>query len=304
MTNDVECFSFEHNRYEPEVAKRVLKQGLPRLLDLYDKHNVHATFFYTGKIVELKPEVIDIVKERGHHEIGCHGYSHELEHGFDNMSYKDQKLHLEKSKRIIERTSNSKIFSFRAPAARINYDTIKALEKTGFKIDSSICSQRFDGPLSYGAKGKFHWLFAPRFPYSPSKVNPYYKGNSKIFEIPVSALFFAFIGTTMRTSMHLTKTLQKILTYESKRKNKPLVFLIHPNEVIDIIENSIINYKRGKTITQQLFADRLRQKLKLKCLGMSALNRLEEIIKYGKKNDFDFISCGEFKKRFKVSKCQ
>jgi hypothetical protein len=37
MTNDVECFSFEHNRYEPEVAKRVLNQGLPRLLDLYDK---------------------------------------------------------------------------------------------------------------------------------------------------------------------------------------------------------------------------------------------------------------------------
>jgi hypothetical protein len=33
MTNDVECFSFEHNRYEPSVAKRVLEQGLPRLLD-------------------------------------------------------------------------------------------------------------------------------------------------------------------------------------------------------------------------------------------------------------------------------
>jgi len=45
MTNDVECFSFEHNRYEPEVAKRVLAQGLPRLLDLYDKNDVNATFF-------------------------------------------------------------------------------------------------------------------------------------------------------------------------------------------------------------------------------------------------------------------
>ena len=41
MTNDVECFSFEHNRYEPPVAKRVLEQGLPRLLDLYDKHDVN-----------------------------------------------------------------------------------------------------------------------------------------------------------------------------------------------------------------------------------------------------------------------
>ena len=53
MTNDVECFSFEHNRYEPSVARRVLEQGLLRLLDLYDKYDVNATFFFTGDIVEL-----------------------------------------------------------------------------------------------------------------------------------------------------------------------------------------------------------------------------------------------------------
>ena len=48
MTNDVECFSFERNQYLPEVAGRVLREGLPRLLDLYDKHDVNATFFFTG----------------------------------------------------------------------------------------------------------------------------------------------------------------------------------------------------------------------------------------------------------------
>ena len=54
MTNDVECVSFEHNRYEPSVAKRALEQGLPRLLDLYD---VNATFFFTGDIVEKEPRM-------------------------------------------------------------------------------------------------------------------------------------------------------------------------------------------------------------------------------------------------------
>jgi peptidoglycan/xylan/chitin deacetylase (PgdA/CDA1 family) len=296
MTNDVECFSFEHNRYEPSVAQKVLKQGLPRLLDLYDKYDVNATFFYTGKIVEIEPEVIDIVKERGNHEIGCHGYSHELEYGFDILSLKHQQQHIRRAKRIIEEETNMKIISFRAPAARINKFTIIALENTGFKIDSSICSQRFDGPLSFGAKGKMNWLFAHRLPYHPSKTNPYLNGDSKILELPISALFLAFIGTTMRISIQLTKTLQKTLTWESKRNNKPLIFLMHPNEVIDQTKNETVNYKRGKTITQRFFADSLRQKLKLRCLGIYALKRLEKIIKYSKEQNMEFKSCDEYKK--------
>ena len=46
MTNDVKCFSFEHNRYEDAVAERVYREGLPGLLDLYDKYDVNATFFF------------------------------------------------------------------------------------------------------------------------------------------------------------------------------------------------------------------------------------------------------------------
>jgi len=296
MTNDVECFSFEHNQYEPAVAQRVLKQGLPRLLDLYDKYDVNATFFYTGKIVEIEPEVIDIVKERGRHEIGCHGYSHELEHGFDIISLEQQQQHIRKAKRIIENESNMKIISFRAPAARINRNTIIALENTGFKIDSSICSQRFDGPLSFGAKGKINWLFAHRLPYHPSKSNPYRKGNSKILELPISALILAFSGTTMRISFSLTKVIQKILIWETKKNNKPLNFIIHPNEMIDINKNEIIKYKRGETITQRIFADTLRQKIKLKSLGKSALLRLAEVIKFTREKNISFLSCKEYMK--------
>ena len=291
----MECFSFEHNRYEPEVAKRVLRQGLPRLLDLYDKYDVNATFFYTGNIVELEPEVVDIVKDRGAHEIACHGYSHKLKYGFDRMPIAMQLTHLKKAKIIIEKEANQKIVSFRGPAARINGDTITSLEKTGFKIDSSICSQRFDGPLSFGAKGKLKWIYAHRLPYHPSKINPYHKGDSQILELPVSAFIFAFIGTTMRVSMHLTKSLQKILSWETKRNNKPIVFLIHPNEVIDLNKKNIIGYKRGKTIIQRVFADTIRQKLKLRCLGLDALKRLKEVIKYGYENNLKFKSCNEYR---------
>ncbi|WP_455391488.1 polysaccharide deacetylase family protein [[Eubacterium] cellulosolvens] len=298
MTNDVECFSFEHNRYEQSVAKRVLRQGLPRLLDLYDKYDVNVTFFYTGKIVEVEPEVVDIVKERGKHEIACHGYSHEVKHGFDIMPFDKQEIHIKKAKDIITKAAHQKIKSFRGPMARINADTIKVLEKTGFEIDSSVASQRFDGPLSFGAKGKLKWLYAPRSPYHPSRNNPFQRGDSKIFELPISAFFFAYIGTTMRTSPKINKILQKILNFEAK-KGKPIVFIIHPNEVMDFNSNDIIKYTRGKTIMQKMFADKLRLKIKTKCLGISALKRLEIIIRSEKAKCLEFVTCTEYKKKVK-----
>ena len=299
MTNDVECFSFEHNRYEPSVARRVLEQGLPRLLDLYDKHDVNATFFFTGDIVELEPEVVDIVKARGRHEIGCHGHKHDSENAFDVLSLEEQIAALHSAKKTIEKASNSPIISFRAPAARINRDTIVALEKTGFLVDSSVCSQRFDGPMTLGAKNKVRWLFAPRLPYHPSREDHLSRGDSPILEIPVSAFLLGFSGTTMRSMTPLNRMLQGYLTWESKRTGKPLVFIIHPNETTDLDVNSIQHFQRGRTFIQKVFADKIRHGIKLSNLGEKTITLLDDVIRTARNNEIRFISCKDYLKTFK-----
>ena len=43
-----------------------------------------------------------------------------------------------KSKKILEDISGDEVITFRAPAARVQKNTAVALEKTGYKIDSSI----------------------------------------------------------------------------------------------------------------------------------------------------------------------
>jgi peptidoglycan/xylan/chitin deacetylase (PgdA/CDA1 family) len=296
MTNDVECFSFEHNQYEDEVSKRVLNQGLPRLLDLYDKYDVDATFFYTGNIVELEPEVVDIVKERGNHELGCHGYSHEIECGFDCMLPETQEEHLRKSKDIIEKTANAEIISFRAPALRIGQETLPLAEKLGFKLDSSVSSQRFDVGLSFGTKEKIKWLFAPRDVYHPSKDNPYRKGNLKILEIPVSALILPYIGTTSRNFGKAFKLIEKIIINEARKNNKkPVCFITHPNEVTDLecTEDEGEEYRCDES-HKRFFQERFRLKLKLKKLGMEGIKNLEERIKLAKLHNFKFTTLKKY----------
>jgi len=50
--------------------------GVPRLLDLFKKYNIKATWFTPGHSIETFPEQVKRIIDEGH-EIGVHGYSHE-----------------------------------------------------------------------------------------------------------------------------------------------------------------------------------------------------------------------------------
>lgn len=282
MTVDVECFDFATNSFEyDKIPKRVHEEGMLPLLDLFEKYGVSATFFFTGKFAQLSPESVEMASSRGH-EIGCHGYSH-FEF-FDVMSLEHQVKNLKKSKKILEDICVCDVVSFRAPALRINKDTVRALEKTGFKIDSSVAPQRFDGPLTSGALKKVSWLFAERKPYHISYSSPFRSGVSTILEVPLSSMLWSLTGTHMRISPALTKLTHALLSKESRISGKPLVFLIHPNELISFERKN--TEKRGSW-----FSDELRHRIKMKDLGANSLGLLEDVLTFG---NYDFGTLKDF----------
>jgi peptidoglycan/xylan/chitin deacetylase (PgdA/CDA1 family) len=294
LTTDVELTSIPLSRPAPEMAEKVLKVGLPRILDLYSKYDVKGTFFFTGKIVEIEPRVVHIVKERGH-EIGCHGYTHYSNEGFDTMPYVRQVEYLRKAKRVIENEAGP-IVSFRSPELRIGKDTVRALEETGFEIDCSIASQRFDGPMSYGSYNKLKWLLAPRRPYYLSYKSPFRPGCSSIFEIPVSALVLPYIGTFMRMSPKLFRALEITLFREVSHTNRPLVFLFHPNECIWGKPKERNRFSKG--LVEKL-RDEIKGDLKIRNLGIPAIGILEKTLKRAREKGFEFVSVKEFREIWK-----
>ncbi|GAA2013200.1 polysaccharide deacetylase [Nakamurella flavida] len=50
--------------------------GLPRLVKLFDRYDLKATFFAPGHSIETFPRSMELVVAGGH-EVGAHGYSHE-----------------------------------------------------------------------------------------------------------------------------------------------------------------------------------------------------------------------------------
>ena len=52
------------------------KSGTQKIIDIFAKHDVKATFFFTGECAKKNPEVVKMVQAAGH-EVGVHSLYHE-----------------------------------------------------------------------------------------------------------------------------------------------------------------------------------------------------------------------------------
>ncbi len=296
ITNDVETHSVWFNTLRDETGHRVLREGMPALLDLFEKYDVKSTFFYTGYIARLYPGVVTMAVERGH-EVACHGLSHKPEDGFDVMPFEKQKEHLSTAKAILEDIAGEEVISFRAPALRVNEWTTQALLETGFKIDSSIASQRFDFGFSFGSKEKLKFITSPRLPYRTSSKFLHKKGDDGLIEVPVSALVLPYIGPSMRAFPNISRMLRRLLVLESRFNHKPLVFYSHPPEFIDesdeLSEEKTV-HRRVKGTVEYLVRDLLKSKIKRRNLGPDALPLMEQELQTLMKKKFRFLTLKEY----------
>jgi peptidoglycan-N-acetylglucosamine deacetylase len=293
LTNDVETTSIWFNCLRTETGYKVWKEGMPILLDIYEKYNIKTTFFFCMDIVKIYPDIVNMVVPYGH-EVASHGYSHDVNEAFDTMSYKKQLQHLVLSKKILEDISGQEVISFRAPALRVNKFTPVALAEAGYKIDSSVPSQRFDFFLSFGAINKMKWILAPRKPYYTKPDDLTKKGEGSILEIPLSASLFPYVGTTMRLMPGVTKIQRYMLNYETRVTFKPVVFNIHPNEFIDESGTPRLISRRSNNFITYLLTDIIRSQLKVRNLGPKAVPLFLDLLDFYSKREYSFTTMKDY----------
>lgn len=295
ITNDVEGTTITGEAYNEQIANRVTKEALPAVLKLYKKYGVRATFFCQGSMIAQYPEIVRMIEQDGH-EVACHGWVHDSDKAFDNLSLEEQIDHLKRAKATIDKYAKTPIVSFRAPALRVNEDTVAALRETGYTHDSSVASQRLDAFMSLGSKRKLQWICAPRSVYETSDVNLARAGKSGIIEVPVSAWGLPYISTLMRISPCLTHLTRWLLRREtSHRKNKSVIcFLFHPGEILDNQDAKHV-VRRSSNPIVYLLTGVLRARLKRRHLGASCLPLLEDELVYWKEYGYEFKTISEMK---------
>jgi len=109
-----------------------IEVGLPEILELLDRYEIECTFFVTGEVAELFPNVVRQIARR--HEVSSHGYRHET---YNKMNvYKKDGIRL--SKEVLEKITSQKVIGFRAPRFLVSRELYEALAEIGFKYDSSL----------------------------------------------------------------------------------------------------------------------------------------------------------------------
>jgi polysaccharide deacetylase family protein (PEP-CTERM system associated) len=151
----VEAFSRSVPRSSwPQWSSRVVANTL-RVLDLFDRYQVKATFFFVGWIADKFPHLVRDVHARGH-ELACHGYWHRTVYSLTPQEFRSD---TRDAVRAIEDAAGIRVCGYRAPSWSITRDCLWALDilaEEGFLYDSSIYPIIHD---LYGVPG------AERFPH-------------------------------------------------------------------------------------------------------------------------------------------
>lgn len=116
-----------HQAYGPLV-------GIPRILDLLDRHQIASTFFVPGHTADRYPEAIRSIVAAGH-EIAHHGYLHEQPTA---LTLEQEIDALDRGLAALADVAGVRPTGYRAPMWDLSWRTPALLAERGFLYDSSL----------------------------------------------------------------------------------------------------------------------------------------------------------------------
>jgi peptidoglycan/xylan/chitin deacetylase (PgdA/CDA1 family) len=110
--------------------------GLPRILRLFSKHGIPASFFIPAVSAALHPQMVKDILAAGRHEIGIHGWIHERLPVLDDE--KEEQRLLTQSFELLTRQMGKRPVGYRAPSWQFSRWTAAQVKAMGFLYDSSL----------------------------------------------------------------------------------------------------------------------------------------------------------------------
>jgi peptidoglycan/xylan/chitin deacetylase (PgdA/CDA1 family) len=191
---------------------RGLENGTPKLLELLERREIEATFFFTGHAAQEYPEVVKSVVGKGH-EVGCHSLYHETLGdplfeipGVEPLLPEEVPLRVRRATEWVADALGEQPVSFRSPRLWGSTAVVNALEDLGYAADASYPLYFYEDRMT---------------PYYPSRQDWTEPGCSKVLEIPNFA----------------DMTIESEDPYGRDRDQWPLFRTASANKLMDHIDN-------------------------------------------------------------------
>jgi peptidoglycan/xylan/chitin deacetylase (PgdA/CDA1 family) len=154
--------------------------GVPRILRMFERFGIKATFFTPGHSIETFPEQIKAVVAAGH-EIGAHGYSHENPIA---MTPEQEEAVLDHCIGLITKLTGKPPTGYVAPWWEFSNITNELLLKKGIKYDHSLMHHDFQ---PYYVRVGDSWTKIDYSKHPSTWMKPLARGHTtKLIEIPAS----------------------------------------------------------------------------------------------------------------------
>lgn len=224
MTVDVEDY-FQVEAFFPHISRTAwdgrecrVEANVERILELFARKGVTATFFTLGWIASRYPKMVRRIVENGH-ELASHGLSHVRADQQSRVQFMDD---VSQAKALLEDIGGTVVRGYRATSfsiTRRNLWALNSLEEAGYRYSSSTHPIPHD---LYGIPEQ------PRFAFYPFE-------DSKFVEIPVTTVrkfgrnWPAGGGGYFRLLPYgvFKRNLQSV----QKHENQPCTFYFHPWEI-------------------------------------------------------------------------
>jgi len=179
MTVDVEDW-FQVSAFERHIDRAQwpglewrVEANMERILGLFERHQVQATFFVLGMVAEQFPHIVKEIVDAGH-ELASHGWSHIRVTQQEPAAFRDD---VSRTRKFLEDLGGVPVQGYRAASYSIGRDNLWALDvlaEEGYRYSSSIY------PIHHDLYGMPE---APRFAFYPC-------GDDGILEVPVTTVAF------------------------------------------------------------------------------------------------------------------
>ena len=193
--------------------------SVARVLQILSDYNVRATFFILAWVAERHPNLVKMIEDKGH-DIGTHGYAHQLVYDLEPKEFAQD---LNKSLKILRDIATTPVDSYRAPSFSINQKSLWAfqiLKDHDVHIDSSFFPVKHD--LYGGVKSPREFFYVP--------VN----GSGHVLECPLATRQVADRAFPIAGGGYLRMFPLWFLESSIKVINKagrPAVIYFHPWEI-------------------------------------------------------------------------
>lgn len=125
------------------------RAGLPRVLDLLDRHQIPASFFVPAVSALLYPDGMKAIVKSGRHEVGLHGWIHERNSQLDEATEREL---MKRASDTLTRITGKRPVGIRTPSWDYSPHTLKLTRELGLIYDSSLMAD--DRPYEVLADGK------------------------------------------------------------------------------------------------------------------------------------------------------